>query len=498
MRTSDLPAFFRRLCRLAPGSLVSAVLILAVTMAASRASAEDWPKYKHDLSNSGHSGETGISSSNVGSLQTKWTYSTGGEISVSPAVATVNGVSTVYIGSWNGVFSAINAVTGQLIWSFTVDFLTNRCNSAQKWCRIGSSAAVDTANNLVFFGSYNAYLYALNATTGALVWKQSVGSSLAGYEVWSSPAVLNGNVYVGVSSHGDDPCTPGGQVNAYNELTGAPVWVFNTIDQTTCPGGGTCVGGSIWSSLAIDKGAGIIYAGTGNPGSTCTPPTQNAGSYPDSILAISASTGTLLNSFQAIKNDVNDKDFGSSPFLYSAGETNQCTGTSTSTNWVSDASKNGYLYTVQRNSAGLVGGGQQIFASQKGFIATPAVRRMNTSSSCASGKTITDTKDYIYAPGWDGNLYTYLLDGETDTVTQANKVLLNTGLPAWSSAAAIEDIAIFGANDGNLYVSGKYGKLLYKLPISTVAIYGGPAISNGRVYLGDINGVVYCLSINGQ
>jgi len=482
--------------KLAPSFLVCIALLSCLV--GLQASAEDWPKYKHDLANTGHSGETGINSTNVSSLKTKWTYATGGEISASPAVATINGVSTVFIGSWNGVFSAINAVTGQLIWSFTVDFLTNRCNAAQNWCRIGSSAAVDTANNLVFFGSYNSFLYALNATTGKLVWKQSVGRSVAGYEVWSSPAVYNGMVYVGVSSHGDDPCTPGGQVNAYNELTGALSWSFNTIDQTTCPGGGTCVGGSIWSSLAIDKTNGIVYAGTGNPGSTCTPPTQNAGSYPDSILALSANSGVLLNHFQAIKNDMNDKDFGSSPFLYSTSETNQCTETTISHLWVSDASKNGYLYTSERDAAGLVGDGQEIFASEKGFIATPSVRQMTTTTSCASGKTITDRKDYIYAPGWDGTLWTYMIDGAGETVTLNSNKKLATKMPAWSSPAAIQDVVIFGSNDGNLYVAGQYGKILQTFPMGTAAIYSGPAISNGRVYFGDTAGTLYCMSINGQ
>ena len=89
----------------------------------------------------------------------------GGRGSASPAVATVNGTSTVFLGSYNGNFYAINAVTGTKIWSFRID-IVNPCNS--KRCRIGSSASVDVANNLVFFGAENAYLYALNATTG--VW----------------------------------------------------------------------------------------------------------------------------------------------------------------------------------------------------------------------------------------------------------------------------------------------------------------------------------------
>jgi glucose dehydrogenase len=74
----------------------SAILIYVV-FAAARVSADDWPKYLRDLSNSAHSAETGIDSTNVATLKTKWTFVTGGEVSASPAVATVNGTCTVFL-----------------------------------------------------------------------------------------------------------------------------------------------------------------------------------------------------------------------------------------------------------------------------------------------------------------------------------------------------------------------------------------------------------------
>ena len=44
----------------------------------------------------------------------------------------------------------------------------------------------------MYVGSYDADLYALNASTGALLWKYATGQY-----VYSSPAVANGVVYVG-------------------------------------------------------------------------------------------------------------------------------------------------------------------------------------------------------------------------------------------------------------------------------------------------------------
>jgi len=55
---------------------------------------------------------------------------------------------------------------------------------------VPSSPAV--ANGVVYVGSYDGNIYALNATTGANVWNYTTGAS-----VYSSPSVANGVVYVG-------------------------------------------------------------------------------------------------------------------------------------------------------------------------------------------------------------------------------------------------------------------------------------------------------------
>jgi len=53
-----------------------------------------------------------------------------------------------------------------------------------------SSPAV--ADGVVYMGSDDGNLYALNATTGALLWKYTTGGWVA-----STPAVANGVVYFG-------------------------------------------------------------------------------------------------------------------------------------------------------------------------------------------------------------------------------------------------------------------------------------------------------------
>ena len=105
--------------------------------------------------------------------QVLWTFPTGDAVGSSPTLA--GGV--VYVGSDNGTVFAINAGTGQSVWNFTTGG------------QVDSSPTV--ANGVVYVGSANGNFHALNADTGALLWQFPIGSFVA------SPAVANGIVYVG-------------------------------------------------------------------------------------------------------------------------------------------------------------------------------------------------------------------------------------------------------------------------------------------------------------
>ena len=88
----------------------------------------------------------------------------------------VDGV--VYVGSNNGNVYALNASTGALLWSYATG------------AYVSSSPAV--ANRVVYVGSADNSVYALNASTGALLWSYITRGFVAG-----SPALSNGVVYVG-------------------------------------------------------------------------------------------------------------------------------------------------------------------------------------------------------------------------------------------------------------------------------------------------------------
>ena len=100
----------------------------------------------------------------------------------------------------------------------------------------GFSPAV--ANGVVYIGSGD-YLYALDATTGAKLWRSNTGGD-------SSPAVANGVVYVGIDNN----------VYALNAATGAKLWSFTT-------------GSDVRSSPAVVNG--MLYVGAGYEHGIYTP-----------------------------------------------------------------------------------------------------------------------------------------------------------------------------------------------------------------------------------
>jgi outer membrane protein assembly factor BamB len=461
--------------------LVISALILSLNLVA-----EDWPKFRRDNSNTGHSLETVISSANVAALKVKWTYSTGSFISAQPSIATVNGIRTVYIGSGNGKFWALNATTGAKRWSFTID----GCGSTITKCRIGSSAAI--AGGIVYFGAHNGFIYALNATTGALIWKKKLGDPAQGYAIWSSPLIAQGLVFVGVSGNDDSPCVQG-RVEAMNATTGTSVWTFDTIDQKSCPSG-TCVGATVWSSPAYDAGSNILYITTGNPGATCSPKTANATRYPDSIMAFVATSGRLINYRQVNANDISDHDFGSSPVLHSTKSTNDCTGSSVTRSWVTAYNKNHRLYTFSRSSSGL---GPTTLSSgvDSWGVVTPGLVPFSTTSSCSASGLIHNQGDYFYLGTVLGTL-----DKFTETATPSLALSWSrspSGSAIYSSPTAITDLVFFGSFDHRLYAYNNAGTKRWSF-LTGGSVASPPAISTGRVYIGSYDGKVYCFSINAQ
>jgi outer membrane protein assembly factor BamB len=190
-----------------------------------------WPMFHHALNHTGYSTSTRAPNTN----QVLWNYLTGWWVCSSPAV--FNGILYIGSGDWN--VYALNAATGALIWNYTTN------------APVYSSPAV--ADGKVYVGTGDTYtytrngipgiywiggIYCLNALTGSVIWSNTT----LGFPVESSPAVDNGMVFIG----GCDTSSSG-NVYAYNANTGATVW--------SCP-----TGGWVKSSPAVSGG--VVFVGS--------------------------------------------------------------------------------------------------------------------------------------------------------------------------------------------------------------------------------------------
>jgi len=127
-----------------------------------------------------------------------WTFSSKGAIRSSPAVA--NGA--VFFSSLDGNVYAVDAVTGRERWHFTTEgerrFTAPGIHGIQPQTEempdpfdvYLSSPAV--ADGVVYVGSGDHNVYAIDASRGTLLWKFATGNV-----VHASPAVANGTIYIG-------------------------------------------------------------------------------------------------------------------------------------------------------------------------------------------------------------------------------------------------------------------------------------------------------------
>ena len=185
----------------------------------------------------------------------------------------------MYIGSNDGYVYALKASTGALIWRY------------QTGSYVTSSPTV--VNGVLYIGSWDDYVYALNASTGAFIWYYQTGSSVLG-----SPTVVNGVVYIG----SDDD-----YVYALNASTGALIWYYqtgNSVTSTPAVVNGVVYIGS-WDdyvyALKASNGAFIWHYQTGNQIHS-HPAVVNGvvyiSSYDDYVYALKASTGALTWRYQ--------------------------------------------------------------------------------------------------------------------------------------------------------------------------------------------------------
>ncbi len=421
--------FCRSLSLIAAISLVS-VLFFGYVSVSAAAATTDAMQFRYNAQH------TGDYSSATGSMQPNgkllWKFTTGGQAE-SPAIA--NGI--VYVGSRkditnNGVLTAvtiyihaINAANGAVVWHVEMGTFGPSLDSS-----ISTPAVV---NGVVYVG-LNDFVYALNAATGDVRWSHATAG-----RVYSSPAVVNGVVYVG----GNDT------VYALDANTGIQLWSYKTS-------------GSIRSSPTVDDG--VVYINSDGP--LISNRTYSEGlatvierKYLGEIYALWADTG---------------KEYWNYTFRDSIG-----------VGWSSPAVVNGIVYvgSADHNIYALAHGDKLWNYTTGGKItSSPAV---------VNGVVFVGSNDWNYyainsATGV--KLWSYIIGNNTNGCTSGSSPAVANGVVYITAGNG--DLNAIDAGTGTLKWLYNTG---YNMSTSCPVMAPSPAIADGVVYICSYNGNIYAI-----
>jgi outer membrane protein assembly factor BamB len=126
----------------------------------------------------------------------RWRFKTSNAIYSSPVISD----GLVYVGSYDGYFYAIDIKTGVEKWKFATEGSKIPIPTEKEigYAIIGSLGAIVSSpaisDGVVYFGSFDDYLYALDVNTGQEKWRYKTGGGIG-----SSPSISSGIVLFGSS-----------------------------------------------------------------------------------------------------------------------------------------------------------------------------------------------------------------------------------------------------------------------------------------------------------
>ena len=222
----------------------------------------EWRSYGHDYANTRtQPDELTLGGIDVATLAPAWTFSSmaaGGEgdFTGNPIVAD----GCVFAGSNRGWVYAMNADTGALVWKTKVPG-GGGINASLYVSQGRIYAAVSRVGR--------PYVIALRETDGRLIWGPRVTDTQPGADVFGSPVVWNGLLLIGVSGGSAELSTEAerypfhGALLLIDSATGKVLKKTWTIPRSEWAKG--FAGATIWTTPAIDTEDHVAYAGTGNP-----------------------------------------------------------------------------------------------------------------------------------------------------------------------------------------------------------------------------------------
>ncbi len=308
-----------------------------------------WTQFGSDAGGARHSPLTQVNRDNVEALEIAWEYHTGdvsdgeGDIPSTSAFEATPVVvdDTMYLCSPFNRVIALNPETGAEKWTHDPKIdLQGRyanqlvCRGVTYWKGDDSDGA---CSETIFTATNDARLIALDAKSGTpcadfgddgtVDLTIGIGETQwdGEYQVTSAPTVVGGLVVVGSAiSDNARVNAPSGVVRAYDAHTGALAWAWDpapaemqaALHETEASSEYVLGTPNVWGPMSFDAERDLLFMPTGN-----SAPDYYGGhrtgidEYGSSVVALRASTGEVVWSFQTVHHDVWDFDVAAQPSL---------------------------------------------------------------------------------------------------------------------------------------------------------------------------------------
>lgn len=261
-------------------------ILLLLAMCAYATCSLDWTNWGNGIDNNRFADDSQITPSNVNSLIPMWTKTMDGDVSSTPTVKQIGGVTYVFVSDWTGKVYSLDAFNGYQFWKVDISDYTGIKNAPIGSVQYANGIFQSVSRNspaytkvgnkhvLVLGDQASGKLLGLDALTGALLWITTLDDHPTAF-ITMSPTIYEDHVYVGVSSsesgyvaiNATYPCCSfAGSFHKVHARTGVKVWKWQSIHPSlrTGPPSEQYSGAALWgSSPSIDKKRGLVFAGTG-------------------------------------------------------------------------------------------------------------------------------------------------------------------------------------------------------------------------------------------
>ena len=282
---------------------------------------KEWLSYGGGYDEQRHSSLKAINTDNVANLGVAWTYDLATNRGVEATPIVVDGVMYV-TSAWSLVY-ALDAKTGEELWKY--DPAVDRAVGVNACCDV-VNRGVAVYGGTVFVGVIDGRLEALDAKTGELVWSKVTVDQSKPYTITGAPRVVNGMVLIG---NGGAEFGVRGYISAYDASTGDLAWRFYTVPNANKQPDGAASdsafeavgniswgddgawvtdggGGTVWDSIVYDAVNDQIIFGVGNGSpwnQKVRDPSGGDNLFLSSIVAVDATTGSYKWHFQTTPGD---------------------------------------------------------------------------------------------------------------------------------------------------------------------------------------------------